>query len=477
MSEKDMTVEKMENIKIRNATSLKCPSCGGRISYDPDEGKLCCDSCTSVFSVEEFVDHEKEWQPSVEQDWEELKGPEISGDEVHVYTCPGCGAGVMTDALSATASCPYCGSDLVMEDKFDGIDMPRGIIPFKQTREFARMTLRRLAAEKAGVPENKIKESWIQDIQGVYMPYWIFDCGVTTVGVYSGRECWTSYGEAGVKINNVAEYNLTRIGTLRINGILARGSSRFKETSVRKLYPFYMNEMVDFNPALISGYKVMLHDLSPEKEKDTVQAEVDRHHLGNQMRDMALQGSKYTGVSPLFTFSKVKSASYSYCLLPMWTCKFVYKGMTYIFGMNGQTGEALIEQPPGMAEKWRIENMGSVQGKPKIWVNRLIFAAVMIAAVLAVMAIGPGFIGWLIAIAVFVTAICIFCVKEGRRQLEHMSDGTRVYDDDPEGLFEGPSVAALGTPGEITVEVARDEKRRTTKEKAPNIMLDSKMYQ
>ena len=68
-------------------------------------------------------------------------------------------------------------------------------------------------------------------------------------------------------------------------------------------------------------------------------------------------------------------------------------------------------------------------------------------------------------------------VKEGRIQLEHMREGTSLYDDDPEGLFEGPSVSALGTPGSITVEVAHDEKRRTRKFKNDNLMLDQKLYQ
>ncbi|MBR4543231.1 MAG: hypothetical protein IKO53_03375 [Lachnospiraceae bacterium] len=468
----------MESEKIRSATSLKCPACGGRICYAPDEGKLCCESCTSAFSVDEFVNLEKEWQPSAQQDWEELKGPEINKTDVSVYNCPGCGAGIMTDAVSGTVNCPYCGSDLVLDDKFEERGMPKGIIPFKQTREYARMTMRCLAAQKAGIPEKKIKESWLQGMQGVYMPYWIFDCGVTTVGVFSGKERKVTCGEPGVKIINETEYNITRIGTSRVDGILARASDIFKETSVRKLYPFNMGEMVDFNPALISGYKVILQELTPEKEKDIVQAEVDRHLLGNNLRNMVLKESRYDSVTPLFTFSKVKSASYSYCLLPMWISRFQYKGLEYIFAMNGQTGEAMIQQPPGVAEQWRVDNMGEVQVKPKIWLNRLIFAACLTAAAMVVkVVINPGFLGWVIALVVFVIAIAVFCVKEGRIQLEHMREGTSLYDDDPEGLFEGPSVSALGTPGSITVEVAHDEKRRTRKFKKDNLMVDQKLYQ
>ena len=468
----------MNSEKIRNATSLKCPSCGGRICYEPDEGKLCCDSCTASFSVDEFVNHEKDWQPSVEQDWEELKGPEINKTAVHIYTCPGCGAGIMTDALSVTVKCPYCDSDLVLEDKLEEMDMPRGIIPFKQTREFARITMRRLAAEKAGIPVSKIKESWLQGMQGVYMPYWMFDCGVTTVGVYSGKENKVTYGEGGIKMIKETEYNVTRIGTSRIEGILTRASEMFKETSVRKLYPFYMSEMVDFNPALISGYKVILQELTPEKEKDIVQAEVDRHLLGNQLRNMIAQESGYNSVTPLFSFSKVKSASYSYCLLPMWTCRFSYKGREYVFGMNGQSGEAMIQQPPGVAEQWRVENMGQVHDKPKVWLNRLIFGTCLIAVITVVgVVIHPGFLGWMLTIIALFIALAVFCVKEGRSQLEHMQEGTCLYDHDPEGLFEGPTVSALGTPGEITVEVAYDEKRRTRKFKMDNFMTDQKLYQ
>ena len=73
-------------------------------------------------------------------------------------------------------------------------------------------------------------------------------------------------------------------------------------------------------------------------------------------------------------------------------------------------------------------------------------------------------------------ALAVFCVKEGRSQLEYMQEGTKLYDNDPEGLFEGPTVSALGTPGEITVEVAYDEKRRTRNFKMGNFMTDQKLY-
>ena len=467
----------MENEKIRTATSLKCPSCGGEVSYDPEEERLCCDSCSSSFSLDEFVDYEKDWQPSVEQDWEELKGPEINKDEVHIYTCPTCGAGVMTDALSATAECPYCDSDLVLNDKLKGVNMPKGIIPFKQTREFARMTMRRLAAEKAGIPEKKIKEEWIQDIQGVYMPYWIFDCGITTVGVYSGKTNWITYGDVGAKVSNETEYNVTCIASSRIDGIPARASDRFKESSVRKLYPFDMSEMVDFNPALISGYKVMLQDLTPEMEKDIVQAEVDRHLLGNKIRDMVSQNSNYSTVTPLFAFSKVKKASYSYCLLPMWTCDFNYKGRKYIFGMNGQTGEAMIEQPPGVAEQWRKDNMGLAQKPHDMWPARFIFEIGFgFVSVVVAHCFKQGIPGIILAAIIFAIGSCVYYVWEGRRQLEHMREGTRVYEDDPEGLYEGPAVSVLGYPGELKMEVYRDERRRTRKKKMDSFLDGPKIY-
>lgn len=118
-------------------TEYKCPSCGSTLAYSPDKGKLICSSCGNEYDLETmqaFTDSEESQSKGF--DWSsyrnEFKDNEHL-DDTNIYVCKSCGATIETDKSTAAMACPYCGNNVILDDKLKGGLKPNAIIPFKIT--------------------------------------------------------------------------------------------------------------------------------------------------------------------------------------------------------------------------------------------------------------------------------------------------------------------------------------------------------
>ena len=345
----------------QNIVGLKCPGCGGSgISFDPESGKMYCPTCSGDFELKKFIQLSREKTKDEKVSWDKLKGPEIDRSDLHIYGCKSCGAEIIAQGDQATASCPYCGSNFVLTDKFEGVSMPEGIIPFKMTKKYAEQTMRRYVTEKAGIPQNMFKKEWLDNMQGVYMPCWLFDCDVTGIGVFTQTEYTErgfSFGGSNAmpgQIREEKETTLTRIATMHIDNIPARAETRLREETVLELYPYNFDEMVDFNPALLTGYKVGLYNISPEDEKERIEKAV-AGPVRKQLRSCIQSDGN---IKTIADFPQINAGRYGYCLLPLWMCRFTWKGNVFKFCMNGQTGESMIEFSQYVIEEMKAKERG-----------------------------------------------------------------------------------------------------------------------
>ncbi len=121
--------------------SYKCPNCGGGLVFDPDSQKFQCEYCLSEFTEEEMkrmeeasaspAEEEKavlEEEGTAPQEGDSSQSPETG--EAAVYTCPSCGAQIVTDATTAASFCYYCHNPVVFSGRLSGDHMPDFVIPF-----------------------------------------------------------------------------------------------------------------------------------------------------------------------------------------------------------------------------------------------------------------------------------------------------------------------------------------------------------
>ena len=161
-------------------TEYKCPCCGGAIEFNSTLQKMKCPYCDTEFDMEtvkEFNEaaanqqsDELNWESASDNSWKE---DEASG--MSVYICQSCGGEIVADESTGASSCPFCGNPVVMSGKFSGTLRPDFIIPFKLDKKAAKEGLVKHLHGKILLPKVFKKENHIDEIKGVYVPFWLFD--------------------------------------------------------------------------------------------------------------------------------------------------------------------------------------------------------------------------------------------------------------------------------------------------------------
>lgn len=170
-----------------NSTQVCCPNCGGTMQFDPTVGKLKCMFCDSVFTQEEaeafFGQKEQEEAAKASgSDW----GSEA--DDMKAYSCSTCGAELLAEENTGATRCPYCGNTTVIEAQFTGAAKPDSLIPFAFTKAQAIEKYKAYYEKKKLLPKAFLTGSKMEEIQGVYVPFWLYDGSVNINAEFEGAD-------------------------------------------------------------------------------------------------------------------------------------------------------------------------------------------------------------------------------------------------------------------------------------------------
>ena len=178
--------------------SFKCPNCDGELIFDPATQKYKCEYCNSLFTQEE-LDAMKPMQgeepdavaqeqaggeradetAAVEQTAGERES-EPEGEAVY-YSCPSCGAEIVTDATTAATFCYYCHNPVVLSGRLSGEFAPDHVIPFQIDRDKAKEIFAQWIKKKKYVVDEFYSSKQVESMTGVYFPYWLYGCKVDGV--------------------------------------------------------------------------------------------------------------------------------------------------------------------------------------------------------------------------------------------------------------------------------------------------------
>ena len=144
--------------------SYKCPNCGGDLRFDPKTQKYKCEYCLSEFT-EEILNAQEEKESGRQS------GEGQESQEGLIYSCPSCGAQIVTDETTAATFCYYCHNPVVLEGKLSGDYKPDHIIPFKVDKKEAVAHFLEYMKKKKFVPKAFFSKDQIEKISGVYFPF------------------------------------------------------------------------------------------------------------------------------------------------------------------------------------------------------------------------------------------------------------------------------------------------------------------
>ncbi|MDY3917911.1 MAG: TFIIB-type zinc ribbon-containing protein [Candidatus Limivivens sp.] len=336
------------------AVSYKCPNCGGELRFDPVSQKYKCEYCLSYFDdvPEEEAKRQEEYTGAGEgTDSGSDRGAEMgresgdaaetgggdgaAGGEAVVYTCPSCGAEIVTDATTAATFCYYCHNPVVLEGRLSGEYLPDRVIPFKLDKKKATEAFLSFVKKKKFVPGAFFNERQIEKLTGVYYPYWI--CDTKGNGELQGTATRVRVWQAGdMEYTETKTYLVKRAGAMELKELPKNALKKADRQLCEGVWPYDLGSSVPFEMGYLSGFQAEKRDLDRADLEEEVQADVQEY--GKRL--MRESVNSYDTFHVEKTQIQTEDQKWNYMLLPVWVLTYRDKaGKQYYYAMNGQNGE------------------------------------------------------------------------------------------------------------------------------------------
>lgn len=331
---------------------LPCPSCGGKLGYSAEKKKIVCPFCGHQEEPDNSNDRVQEQSLHEALQRASRYSPEEVGRKV--YSCESCGSKLMIEPKTVRIVCGFCGSNKVNEEAFEHTFIqPLGIIPFYIPRQEAA-DLYAAWIKTGWFRPNKLKRlAKLENLHGVYLPFWTYDA--QTESDWQGEAGYYYYENEQVYVNGKWETRsvqkirwVWRSGHLShfFDDVLIVASHGYPNGKVQAVYPYRLQEVINFDPRLLIGWETEVYDVEVDAGYDIADRVMDGRLQG--MCRAQLGGDTYRNLS----VDTVKSQqTFKHLILPVWICSYMYNNKVYQFAVNGQTGKIAGEKPLSF---WKI---------------------------------------------------------------------------------------------------------------------------
>ena len=330
----------------------KCPCCSGNIEFDSETQMMKCPYCETTFDPSALLEKDEALNNSKpdELEWEvpqqQFTADDMSG--MNVYVCRSCGGEILADATTGATHCPFCGNPVVLSEVFSGNLKPDLVIPFKVSKEQAKKALKEFAKGKKLVPKFFTTESHLDEIKGVYVPYWLYSTDVdATINYHATRT--RSWRTGDRQYTETTHFRLERQGGLSFDNVPVDGSSKVDDTMMESIEPYDLSELKPFQTAYLSGYFADKYDVDAETSKKRANERIKSSTLST------FQQTVGSFIAPVTESSSIRLVNNTcrYALFPVWLLNTSFEGKVYPFAMNGQTGKLVGDLPVSKEAYWK----------------------------------------------------------------------------------------------------------------------------
>ena len=353
-------------------TNYQCPSCTGPLHFSGASGRLECEYCGASYDVAEiealYAEKEKkaaEAQQATEEGGAGQGAPAADGgawdtsdfcedwgaegDGMRAYGCPSCGAELICEESTAATSCPYCGNPTVVPGQFSGALRPDFIVPFKLSKEDAVKALKSHYKGKFFLPKSFTGENHVQEIRGIYVPFWMFD-GEAEGDAHFDATRSRTYKSGDYRITETDHYDAYRAGSLAFEKIPVDGSEKMPDEHMDSIEPYDYSELKPFSTAYLPGFLADKFDVTAEDSRQRA----DSRCAGTLRSALEKTVSGYETCSARESNTTIKRGKVHYALMPVWMLNTKWRGKDFLFAMNGQTGKLVGDLPVDKGRYWAM---------------------------------------------------------------------------------------------------------------------------
>lgn len=333
-----------------NQQEVACIGCGAMLTFAPGTTHLQCQHCGTANEIEvleadpEEIDFHTFLQ-RLQQD-----APKT---EVLTIKCTNCGADTTFDPNQTAGECAFCASPLVVENATThSVIKPAWLLPFKLDKNQAIVHFRKWIKSLWFAPNNLAKFARHNTkLEGIYLPYWTYDCGTTTRytgqrGIdYTDTETYTTV-ENGKPVTRTRTVTKTRwyftSGTVNneFDDVLVVASKSLQRNYVEELEPWDLKALVAFDERFLSGFKAESYQTDLETGFVIAKDRMDPAIRSTICSDIG--GDRQRIISSNTSYFDI---TFKHILLPVYVSSYQYKNKVYQIMVNGTTGEVHGERP------------------------------------------------------------------------------------------------------------------------------------
>lgn len=368
---------------------LKCPACGAPINFDVPSGKMKCNYCGATFSVEEVNQfngisaanqelnaayqaqkvNEASVMPGAQttagaagESTQESASPgadqagwverpptyldEATGEQMAQFECNSCGGEIIGSADMVSAKCPWCNNNFVSTRQLTSTRVPDRMIPFGMTKEQAVAAFKKQASSLKLIPKAFTSVS-VDDVQGVYIPYWLYDATVSGSANFTCENTQTWQDSEYIYTKHDV-YDVVRSANVAFLDVPVSGTTKVTENLTEAIEPFDYSTSVPFSPAYLTGFMTNKYDVKAEEANPRA-----LERMRQSTEDVLSESvSDYDSVK--MTGSNIQPAfgDLEYVFLPVWLLNVTFQNRNYNYAMNGQTGKFVGTFPVSMVKYW-----------------------------------------------------------------------------------------------------------------------------
>ena len=223
--------------------------------------------------------------------------------------------------------------------QFSGALKPDFVLPFKLSKEDAVAALKNHYKGKPLLPKAFTSGNHIEKIQGVYVPFWMFDGRAEGTVDYEGL-IHHEYETSDYEVTETEHYDVHRGGSISFEKVPVDASSKMPDDHMDSIEPYDYTDLKPFSTAYLPGFLADKYDVSVEDSHDRA--------------DGRCAAEQYDSCIPLRQDIRLRRGKVHYALLPVWMLHTKWKGQDFLFAMNGQTGRLVGDLPTDMGKFWTI---------------------------------------------------------------------------------------------------------------------------
>ncbi len=326
---------------------FSCPQCGAGTAYSATDGGLTCTHCGYYEPPQKAVVGKgaEQFEFTVETMDRAAHG---WGEARKELQCQGCGAYTSIPTDSLTHTCPFCGSNKVIQREApQDVLRPRFLIPFKIEVGDCHDIAREWLGSSWMTPGALRRLAEVAEFTGIYLPFWTFDAKTeASWKAQVGHKKTYTDSKGRTRSRIVWKWESGRV-RLDIDDVLIEGTSRLSAILLGRIKQYNLHDLAPYESKYLAGFQAQAYDVPLETTWETA-----RHEMREKTRHACRAQASTNRIRNFGMELDFEDERWRYILLPLYIAVYTYENQTFQVMVNGQTGKISGQRPVDWLKVW-----------------------------------------------------------------------------------------------------------------------------